>query len=464
MIQYPMLPNPLDDLGNANSEHLEIQYQNVGSREEEDVRHQQPMTAVPSVSQPARQIKTAHSRRQPLAGAPVNTNSPGLIGTFDDQVHMNGVTAPFFHTDPRFASGPVTTVLAPHVPAVSAMLSSNTASQAPWRWYPTTFTSTAWVNREIRDPLTGKLRPRPSENKGHFHSMKLSHPVVVRTWVQERKSEHQIQLLSDYFRVIVQVWGHQTLKEVINQRNTLPYHDLDPRNRWPENCGIPTDYWEPDMAWESRDPQQQEAPYRKAARGWELKAFRRQDEPLPLGISCEDILRWFPNHAKGEILDDFIQNRMSGGQMFKMLNPNAVARMIEKGVISVNKPSGNANNLIYKRNQKRRRWLQETLGDAGYQAFINDPVKLRKVYTNGQNANRVLSAPAASANSFAEQSPTPQMPVMRYQLPPIINGSLASGNQRYQHAGVPVTSHVHCRWYTERQQRYRSSIAGRKVT
>ena len=235
-----------------------------------------------------------------------------------------------------------------------------------------------WKDRAVWEE--GRWLSQPV--KGDYTSMLITNPTIVNEWIhQQAIHPDDVCRLLQYYIIVVQVYGKDTRDEILQLRHQAQLHDLDHRVAFADTGGIPVDGWYPAITYRHQLGPRHQPQYKKNPQGFELVDFPSITEPMPIGTTDADMLRYFPNHLKEEFLDSAIQNGISYGVMFRCIQPDAFRLLKETRVIGVVSRKSDENNFLNKRHQKRRnKLLTEKYPNPGdHEQFLNCQVRIRPV-------------------------------------------------------------------------------------
>lgn len=108
----------------------------------------------------------------------------------------------------------------------------------------------------------------------------------------------------------------------------------------------------------------------------DLPNYAKSSEVIPVEVSLEGICKEYPNHLFGVHLDPFIQRKLTGLDIYKLLPHDVVKGLAEQGIMSSDHK--NRANFLTKRLDRR----MEDLGPDGMKTLIEQP-KVRKCLENG---------------------------------------------------------------------------------
>ena len=234
-----------------------------------------------------------------------------------------------------------------------------------------------WRNRVVWDG--GRWFSQPV--KGDYTSMLITNPTIVNEWIhQQAIHPDDVCRLLQYYIIVVQVYGNDTQNEILQLRHQAQLHDLDHRIAFADTGGIPVDGWYPAITYRHQLGPRHQPQYKKNQQGFELVNFPSITEPMPIGTTDADMMRYFPNHLKEGYLDSAIQNGISYGVMFRCIQPEAFRLLKETRVIGVNSENTDENNFLNKRYQKRRNKLLKKYASPGvHEQFVNCHIRIRPV-------------------------------------------------------------------------------------
>jgi hypothetical protein len=223
-----------------------------------------------------------------------------------------------------------------------------------------------------------------------YTSPLLTFPDMIASWrTQFGYTNQQIGSILEYFEQVAQLKGQKGVANIVAMRTPEVMgknafhllHPADPLKMFPteQAFGVPPDGFDLSnsipYAREIPKEKSEQPRYAKPQPMFQLNGYKKTWETLPIGTTCVDIIRMYPNHLCYEFLDGFTQHGFTAARIAKMLHPAFEAKMKACGLIG---EKSNCHKLLQHRMSNRRKEREKIYGEEGEDMFCLSEIQVRR--------------------------------------------------------------------------------------
>ena len=221
-----------------------------------------------------------------------------------------------------------------------------------------------------------------------YDSLALTDREVVLSWmVTYRYTVGELAFILQYFEQISQVLGRHEVVRILRQRVLVDtneagpngtYDPLDPLVKFNTTNGVPPSGY---MLTNDVTPQywpvgnNSQVRFTTGNQFHSIPGYTQSWEPIPVGKTCADVMREYPNHCVHEGIDPFLQHSVGADAFIRTLqkargDPNNPSNTVLTDMIACGRlPPSEHNNTFLKRLDKRLEVMIKKYGPDNCELF-----------------------------------------------------------------------------------------------